>query len=133
MKVATADRRVTRRYTFEAPFRVRIWKSDIPEHRAESENLSEKGIFFATDSLPRVGTTVEILLEMPEEINDEPTIEWRHRTRRARRATQFFTRQSWRWRAIRLLSDSTTSDGLAIPGEANGDSTSRADHRRLAE
>jgi PilZ domain len=76
MKVAIADRRVTRRYTFEAPLRVRIWKSDIPAQRAESENLSEKGIFFTTDSLLRVGAMVEILLEMPEEITDEPTIEW---------------------------------------------------------
>jgi PilZ domain-containing protein len=76
MKVAAADRRVTRRHYFKAPLRVRIWKSAIPEQRAESENLSEKGIFFATDSLLRVGTTVEILLKMPEEMTGEPTTEW---------------------------------------------------------
>lgn len=76
MNVAVADRRVTRRHSFKAPLRVRIWKSAIPERRAESENLSEKGIFFATDSLLRVGTTVEILLKMPEEITGEATTEW---------------------------------------------------------
>jgi hypothetical protein len=76
MKVAIADRRVTRRHSFKAPLLVHIWKSAIPEQRAESKNLSEKGIFFATDSLLHVGTTVEILLKMPEEITGEPTTEW---------------------------------------------------------
>jgi PilZ domain len=76
MKVAVVDRRIARRHSFEAPLRVRIWKSAIPEQRAESENLSEDGMFFATDSLLRVGTTVEILLKIPEEITGEPTTEW---------------------------------------------------------
>ncbi len=76
MKVATADRRIAGRHSFKAPLRVRIWKSAIPEQRAASENLSERGIFFATDSILRVGTTVEILLEMPEEITGESTTEW---------------------------------------------------------
>jgi len=74
MRVAAADRRITRRHNFKAPLRVRIWKSAIPEQRAELENLSEREIFFATDSLLRVGTTVEI--QMPKEITGEPTIEW---------------------------------------------------------
>jgi len=76
MSVALADRRITRRHSFKAPLRVRIWKSAIPEQRAESENISEKGIFFATDSPLSVGTTVEILLKMPEEITGEATGEW---------------------------------------------------------
>jgi hypothetical protein len=76
MKAAIADRRVTRRHSFKAPLHVRIWKSAIPERRAESESLSEKGIFFSTDSLLRVGTTVEILLKMLEEIAGEATTEW---------------------------------------------------------
>jgi hypothetical protein len=76
MKIAKADRRIARRHSFKGPSRGARWKSDIPAQQAESENLSEKGIFFATDSFLRVGTMVEILLEMPEEITDEPTIEW---------------------------------------------------------
>ncbi len=44
MKVAAVDRRVARRRYFKAPLRVRIWRSAISEQRAESENLSEKGI-----------------------------------------------------------------------------------------
>jgi hypothetical protein len=76
MKVSVSDRRVTRRHDFKAPLRLRIWKSAIPEQRAESENLSERGIFFRTDSLLRVGTAVQVLLKMPEEITGEPTTEW---------------------------------------------------------
>jgi Tfp pilus assembly protein PilZ len=76
MKVATSDRRIARRLSFQAPLRVRIWKSAVPEWRAESVDLSEKGIFFATDSLLRVGTQVEVLLKMPEEITGDPTTEW---------------------------------------------------------
>jgi hypothetical protein len=76
MKVAAAERRVARRHSFKAPLRVRIWKSGIPEQRAEAENLSEKGILFATDSPLGVDTTVEILLKMREEITGEPTTEW---------------------------------------------------------
>ena len=76
MKVATSDRRLTIRHNFRTPIRIRLWKSPIPEERGESENLSEKGILFATDSAMPVGTVVEVLLKMPEEITSEPTTEW---------------------------------------------------------
>lgn len=76
MKVVATDRRIARRHSFQAPMRVRIWKSAVPEWRAESVDLSEKGIFFTTDSLLRVGTQVEVLLKMPEEITGDPTREW---------------------------------------------------------
>ena len=75
MRAAVADRHVTRRHSFKAPLRVRIWKSVIPERRTESKNLSESGIFYTTDCLLHVGTTVEILLKMPEEITAEATTE----------------------------------------------------------
>jgi len=77
MKITSLDRRLSRRLAFKTPLRVRIWKSAEPERRAESKNLSQGGIFFATDSPIREGETVEILLKMPEELTDEPAIEWR--------------------------------------------------------
>ncbi|MGB2590150.1 MAG: PilZ domain-containing protein [Candidatus Acidiferrum sp.] len=77
MKIASSDRRLSRRLSFKTPLRVRIWKSTAPEQRAESLNLSQNGVFFATDSPIREGETVEILLKMPQEITDEPTTEWR--------------------------------------------------------
>ena len=42
----------------------------------ESENLSKRGILFATDSVIAVGTTLEIFLKMPETINGESANEW---------------------------------------------------------
>ena len=77
MKIASSDRRLSRRLSFKIPLRVRIWKSTTPEQRTESLNLSQNGVFFATDSPIREGETVEILLKMPEEITAEPTTEWR--------------------------------------------------------
>jgi len=76
MKISSSDRRLSRRLSFKTPLRVRIWKSAAPEQRTESLNLSHGGVFFATDSPIREGETVEILLNMPEEITDEPTTEW---------------------------------------------------------
>ena len=77
MKISSSDRRIARRLSFKTPLRVRIWKSASPEQRVESLNLSQSGVFFATSSPLREGETVEILLNMPEEITDEPLTEWR--------------------------------------------------------
>ena len=77
MKIYASERRLSRRLSFKTPLRVRIWKSAEPEQRTESLNLSQSGVFFATDSPIREGEAVEILLKMPEEITEEPTTEWR--------------------------------------------------------
>jgi PilZ domain len=71
------DRRLAGRYQVKTPLRVRLWKSAIPECTAESVNLSQRGIYFATDSELRKGETVEVLFHMPKEIVGEPTGEWR--------------------------------------------------------
>lgn len=76
MKVAVLDRRLTVRHNIRTPIRIRLWKSAIPEERGESENLSEEGILFATNSVIPVGTVLEILLKMPEMITGKPTTEW---------------------------------------------------------
>ncbi len=77
MKIATLNRRLSRRLCLKTPLRVRIWKSAAAEERAESLNLSQNGVYFATNSVIREGETLEILLNMPEEITDEPSTEWR--------------------------------------------------------
>jgi hypothetical protein len=77
MKIATLNRRLSRRLCLKTPLRVRIRKSAAPEERAESLNLSQNGVYFATNSAIREGEALEILLNMPEEITDEPSTEWR--------------------------------------------------------
>ncbi len=68
-----SDRRLSGRYKVKTPLRVRLWKSAVPECTAESVNLSQRGIYFATDSALRKGETVEVLFNMPQEIIGEPT------------------------------------------------------------
>jgi Tfp pilus assembly protein PilZ len=72
-----SDRRLAGRHKVKTPLRVRLWKSLVPECTAESVNLSQRGIYFATDSPLRTGETVEVLFNMPEKIVGEPESEWR--------------------------------------------------------
>lgn len=77
MKKSSRDRRISRRHSLRTPLRLRIWKSPAPERREESLNLSEHGVYFATDTPFREGETVEIFFRMPEEVTAEPATEWR--------------------------------------------------------
>jgi hypothetical protein len=70
-------RRLAGRYNVKTPLRVRIWKSRTPGVAAESVNLSQRGICFATASPLSEGEAVEIFFHMPEEVIGEPTSEWR--------------------------------------------------------
>ena len=72
-----ADRRLAGRHRVKMPLRVRIWKSIIPEHWAQSVNLSQRGIYFATDSPMHQGETLEVFFNMPEAIGGQPSTQWR--------------------------------------------------------
>jgi hypothetical protein len=77
MEVRESERRNSHRLQFKTAMRVRVWKSGQVERREESENLSERGAFFTTDAPLAIGSAVEILLKMPEEITGKPATEWR--------------------------------------------------------
>lgn len=77
MEVYTSDRRISRRLQFKTALRVRGWKCGPAEQRTESENLSDRGAFFASDAPLAIGSAVEILLKMPQEITGKPATEWR--------------------------------------------------------
>ncbi len=77
LEVFSRDRRFSQRHNFKTALRVRVWKSGLPEERAESVNLSQRGIFFASSLRIAEGEVVEILLKMPEEITGQPATEWR--------------------------------------------------------
>lgn len=77
MALFRKDRRLAGRYDVKKPLRVRLWKSALPEHPAESVNVSQRGIYFATDWPLRQGETVEVFFDMPEELIGEPASEWR--------------------------------------------------------
>ena len=71
------DMRLAQRHCVKADLRVRIWKSETPEQHAESINLSEGGIFFVTDAAFQRGETIEVFLQMPQEVTGEPATDWR--------------------------------------------------------
>ncbi len=71
------DRRSSHRHSVRTALRIRVWNSGLPEHRAESVNVSMRGIYFATKSSLCEGEIVEVLLKMPEEVSGEQTTEWR--------------------------------------------------------
>jgi hypothetical protein len=73
----TLERRSSDRHSVKTALRIRVWNSGLPEHRAESVNLSQRGIYFATKSSLCKGEIVEVLLKMPEEVSGEETTEWR--------------------------------------------------------
>lgn len=77
MNTSANDRRLVERHKIRMPLRIRLWKSSVPEHTAESVNLSLRGIYFATESRLNEGETVEVFFEMPEEVIGEATSEWR--------------------------------------------------------
>lgn len=71
------ERRLAERFGLKIPLRVRLPKSAAPEHRAESLNVSARGICFATNLPLREGTPVQVTFEMPEQVSHKPAAEWR--------------------------------------------------------
>ena len=74
---STNDRRTSPRHYLKIPLRIRLWKSQIPEQRSISHNLSLGGALFPTELPVAVGTVVELRLRMPEEISGKESSEWR--------------------------------------------------------
>jgi PilZ domain len=70
------DRRSVPRHILKTPLRVRPRNSDSPEERTESENVSEKGVFFALNTPLKKGDMVQVLLKMPESVTGSATTEW---------------------------------------------------------
>jgi len=63
------ERRSDTRVNIRVPFRFRVLNSpDALEQTAESENISQRGILFATAVPLKVGTPLEVSLKMPLEL-----------------------------------------------------------------
>lgn len=71
-----SDRRFAHRFPLTLPLYLREWRTRTPEMVVESLNVSECGVYFETDTPPREGATVQIRMEMPEEITGHSTAEW---------------------------------------------------------
>jgi hypothetical protein len=70
------DRRLSRRHNFRTDLRIRVRKSNAAEWKAESKNLSQRGVFFATDLELSKGAALDLVVEMPEQITGVPAAQW---------------------------------------------------------
>lgn len=76
-KPRLAERRRSVRHNVNTRLRVRVRQPSSTELRAESLNLSERGVYFFLRAPLENGETVEVLLKMPQEITGQPVTEWR--------------------------------------------------------
>ncbi len=74
--MAKTDRREAQRYAVSVPLRVRFGKGTAPEELVATVNLSERGVYFETESPVREGLPVHLTLEMPEEVTGVPVTLW---------------------------------------------------------
>jgi hypothetical protein len=70
------ERRLSLRHNVRADLRVRIRRFDSGEERAQSQNLSQRGVFFTTDLPINKGASLDLLVEMPEEVTGVPPAQW---------------------------------------------------------
>jgi Tfp pilus assembly protein PilZ len=70
------DRRLSRRHSLRTGLRVRMRRLEAKETKAESENLSQRGVFFATDLPLSKGAALDLLVEMPEQVTGVPPAQW---------------------------------------------------------
>ncbi len=76
--MATTERRLAPRVNLKIPLRFRpILSPTIPEQKAESVNISQRGAYFVTDFPLKVGTPVELFLRMPRELTGQDATEVR--------------------------------------------------------
>ncbi len=65
----STERRIDTRVNVRVPLRFRVLNNPgSTEHAAESENISQRGIYIATNVPLTVGTPLEISLRMPPEL-----------------------------------------------------------------
>jgi hypothetical protein len=77
VRMKLSDRRLAQRFSLAVTVYIRAWKSQAPEQKVESTNISECGVYFETDTPQREGAMMQLRLEMPKEITGNPTVEWR--------------------------------------------------------
>jgi hypothetical protein len=65
-----SDRRLAMRHNLETPMRLRLRGEELGARKLKSENLSQRGVFFTTDLPPDKGASVDVLLEMPQEVTE---------------------------------------------------------------
>ena len=67
--MSSSERRIDTRVNIRVPLRFRALNNPgATEQTAESENISQRGMYFMTNVPLKVGTPVEVSLRMPQEL-----------------------------------------------------------------
>ena len=67
--MSSSERRIDTRVNIRVPLRFRALNNPgSTEQTAESENISQRGLYFMTNVPLKVGTPVEVSLRMPQEL-----------------------------------------------------------------
>ncbi len=67
--MSSIERRIDTRMNISVPLRFRALNNPgSTEQTAQSENISQRGMYFLTDVPLKVGTPVEVSLRMPQEL-----------------------------------------------------------------
>jgi hypothetical protein len=70
------DRRLSLRHNVRTDLRVRMRRFDAGEQLLQSENLSQRGVFFTTELPIDKGASLDLLVEMPEAVTGVPPAQW---------------------------------------------------------
>jgi Tfp pilus assembly protein PilZ len=72
--MSSSERRIDTRVNIRVPLRFRALNNPgSTEQTAESENISQRGIFFSTNVPLNIGTPVEVSLRLPQELAGKST------------------------------------------------------------
>lgn len=76
------ERRLSPRYKLKIPLRIQpVDEPRAPEQSAESSDVSARGIYFVSELPFQVGTPLQIVLRMPQEVTGKFSAEWNCRGR----------------------------------------------------
>jgi hypothetical protein len=82
------ERRCSERHSLKIPLSIRIWGTSGPAQRAQSIDLSARGVLMETDADLVIGAVVELCLKFPEKVTGQPTMEWRCKARVVRNSSK---------------------------------------------
>jgi len=106
MKVTAVDRRVAGRHSFKAPLRVHSGSRTFPNTKLKQKIFLKEEFSLRRNLCSRVGTSVEVLLRMPEDLSGESTAGWLNTGHVARlEPVKIPPARAWHRRPVRLLSD----------------------------
>jgi len=71
------ERRFTPRHKLQIPLTIQpLAGSNVPAQSTQSTDVSIRGVYFASDLSLEIGSPVQVLLQMPEEITGRASPKW---------------------------------------------------------